>query len=120
MAWLVLIGIGLASGLLIGIFGSGGGIIMVPALVYLAGFSQKLAVGTTLAVLLPPIGIAAVMEYYKNGNVDFRAAIIIAIMAIVGGWIGAHFANQADTKILKVIFGAFLVIIGSYMIVGTK
>ena len=122
MIWLIGIGIGigLTSGLLIGVFGMGGGIFIVPALMYLAGFSQKLAIGTTLALLLPPIGIAAVIEYYKNGNVDFRAAIIIAIMASIGGWIGAHMANQTDTKTLKIIFGKFLILIGTYMIVEIK
>ena len=120
MIWLISIGIGLVSGLLMGILGMGGGIFITPALMYLAGFSQKLAVGTTLAVLLPPIGIAAVMEYYKSGNVDFRVAIVIAMMMIIGGWIGAHIANQADTKILKIIFGTFLILIGTYMIAEAK
>lgn len=76
MPWFTFIAIGLSSGVLAGIFGIGGGILIVPALMYVAGFSQKLAIGTSLAVLLPPIGIAAVLEYYRNGNVDFRAALI--------------------------------------------
>ena len=108
--------IGLSSGILAGLFGIGGGILIVPALMYLAGFSQKLAIGTSLAVLLPPIGIAAVLEYYRNGNVDFRAALVIATMAIIGGWIGARTVNHIDAYTLKIIFGGFLIIIGSYMI----
>jgi hypothetical protein len=116
MYWVTFMVIGLSSGILAGLFGVGGGIFIVPALMYLAGFSQKLAVGTSLAVLLPPIGIAAVLEYYRNGNVDFRAAFIIAAMAIIGGWIGARTVNHIDTHTLKIIFGVFLIIIGSYMI----
>nr|WP_321270036.1 sulfite exporter TauE/SafE family protein [uncultured Tolumonas sp.] len=111
-----LIMIGLSAGLLSGIFGIGGGILIVPALMYLLGFSQKLATGTSLAILLPPVGIAAVWEYYKHGNVDLRAALIIALMVLVGSWLGARIATQLDAKILKTLFGVFLVILGGYVI----
>lgn len=120
MPWVTFIAIGLSSGVLAGIFGIGGGVLIVPALMYLAGFSQKLAIGTSLAVLLPPIGIVAVLEYYRNGNVDFRAALIIAFMAIIGGWIGARIVNHIDAHTLKIIFGAFLIIMGIYMIFEAK
>jgi uncharacterized membrane protein YfcA len=116
MSWVTFIAIGLSSGILAGILGIGGGILIVPALMYIAGFSQKLAIGTSLAVLLPPIGIAAVLEYYRNGDVDFRAAFIIAGMALIGGWIGARTVNHIDAHTLKVMFGAFLIILGCYMI----
>lgn len=108
--------IGLSAGLLSGIFGIGGGILIVPALMYLLGFSQNLATGTSLAILLPPVGIAAVWEYYKHGNVDLRAALIIALMVLVGSWLGARIATQLDAKILKTLFGVFLVILGGYVI----
>ena len=111
-----LIIIGLSAGLLSGIFGIGGGILIVPALMYLLGFSQKLATGTSLAILLPPVGIAAVWEYYKHGNVDLRAALIIALMVLLGSWLGARVATQLDAKILKTLFGVFLVILGGYVI----
>jgi hypothetical protein len=120
MSWVIFMIIGLLSGVLAGIFGIGGGVLIVPALIYFAGFSQKMAIGTSLAVLLPPIGIAAVLEYYRNGNVDFRAALIIASMAIIGGWIGAHSVTHIDSHMLKIMFGVFLIIIGIYMIVQTK
>lgn len=116
---MVLIGllmIGLSAGLLSGVFGIGGGILIVPALMYLLGFSQNLATGTSLAILLPPVGIAAVWEYYKHGNVDLRAALIIALMVLVGSWLGARIATQLDAKILKTLFGVFLVILGGYVI----
>ena len=64
---LLLIGIGLAAGVLSGVFGIGGGVVIVPALIYLAGFRQHVATGTSLAVLLPPVGVAAVVEYYRHG-----------------------------------------------------
>ncbi|MDD5159853.1 MAG: sulfite exporter TauE/SafE family protein [Sulfuricurvum sp.] len=117
---MIFIAIGLSSGILAGILGIGGGIIIVPALMYLVGFSQKLAIGTSLAVLLPPIGIAAVLEYYRSGNVDFKAAFIIALMALIGGWIGARSAHYIDTHTLKILFGAFLVFLGIYMIFEAK
>ena len=108
--------IGLSAGLLSGVFGIGGGILIVPALMYLLGFSQKLATGTSLAILLPPVGIAAVWEYYRHGNVDLRAALIIALMVLVGSWLGARIAAQLDVKILKTLFGVFLVLLGGYVI----
>jgi uncharacterized membrane protein YfcA len=75
----LLVAIGLISGVLSGIFGIGGGVVMVPALIYLAGFRQHVATGTSLAVLLPPVGVGAVIEYYRHGNVDIRAAMVLAI-----------------------------------------
>lgn len=69
------IAIGLVAGMLSGVFGIGGGVVIVPALIYLAGFSQHRATGTSLAVLLPPIGLAGMWEYYRHGNVNVRAAM---------------------------------------------
>ena len=77
--------IGLFSGIASGIFGIGGGIIIVPALIYLAKFSQHAAIGTSLAILLPPIGLFAVLDYYRHGNVDLKAALIVAVTFMVGG-----------------------------------
>jgi len=116
MLFFSLIIIGLSAGLLSGLFGIGGGILIVPALVYILGFSQKLATGTSLAILLPPVGIAAVWEYYRHGNVDLRAALIIAMMLLVGSWLGARVASQVDAKLLKTLFGIFLVILGGYIV----
>src|SRR5438876_11998565 len=93
-AWLLFAVIGVLGGVASGLFGVGGGIVLVPALIYWAGFSQHLATGTSLAVLLPPIGLAATIEYYQHGNVDVRAAMILASGMFAGAWIGAYFANQ--------------------------
>ena len=84
--WLVLVVIGLLGGFAAGLFGVGGGIVIVPALIYWAGFTQHKATGTSLAVLLPPVGLAAALEYYRHGNVDVRAAVILAAMMMIGAW----------------------------------
>jgi uncharacterized protein len=109
--------IGLFSGIASGIFGIGGGVIIVPALIYLARFSQHAAIGTSLAILLPPVGLWAVMEYYRHGNVDLKAALIVAVAFMVGGWIGAHLANQMiSAQALKLLFGIFVLGIGGYLV----
>jgi len=114
----LLIAIGLAAGILSGVFGIGGGIIIVPALIYLARFTQHQATGTSLAVLLPPIGIAAAAEYWRNGNVNVRAAVIIALSMLVGGWFGAVFANRIAGPYLRLAFGVFVVSLGVYLMYG--
>lgn len=116
--WLTFVMIGILSGVAAGFFGIGGGIVIIPALIYWAGFSQHMAVGTTLAVLLPPIGLAAAFEYYRHGNVDVRAAIILAATMFIGAWIGAHFANQMEGPLLHLIFGLFVCAIGVYLVFG--
>ena len=111
---LILIGIGLTAGVLSGLFGIGGGILIVPALIYLLGFSAHKATGTSLVILLPPIGLGAVLEYARHGAVDWRAAIIIAITVFVGATLGAHFANKIPDIALKVLFSLFVIGIGFY------
>ncbi len=119
-SFIVLLLIGLLAGILSGIFGIGGGVIIVPALIYLLDFSQHKATGTSLAVLLPPIGLAAVLEYYRHSNVDLRAAIIIALAAILGAWLGAIAANRISGPILRLAFGIFVVGMGFYLIYGAS
>jgi hypothetical protein len=92
--------------------------VVVPLLVYWAKFTQHRATGTSLAVLLPPVGIAAVIEYYRNDNVDIPAALYIAVAMIVGGGIGAFFANRLPGPYLRLIFGIFVVVLGVYLIFG--
>ncbi|MEX2006688.1 MAG: sulfite exporter TauE/SafE family protein [Candidatus Saccharimonadales bacterium] len=112
----LLIILGLVSGLLAGVVGLGGGIIIVPALVLLFGFSQKLAQGTTLALLIPPIGFFAAWAYYKAGHVNVKAAAFIIIGFILGSYLGAKFATQVPDKQLTKVFGAFLIIVGIKML----
>jgi hypothetical protein len=112
------VAIGLVAGLLSGVFGIGGGVVIVPALIYLAGFSQHRATGTSLAVLLPPIGFAAMWEYYRHGNVNVPAAMIIAASVFVGGWFGAVIANRVSGPYLRLSFGVFVIALGLYLMVG--
>ena len=117
-SWLTFVLIGIAAGIASGLFGVGGGIVVVPALIYWAGFSQHMATGTSLAVLLPPIGLAATVEYYRHGNVDVRAAIILAATMFVGAWVGAWFANRMPGPQLRLLFGMFLFCLGIYLVYG--
>lgn len=116
--WLTFAIIGTLGGVAAGLFGIGGGIVIVPALIYWAGFSQHMATGTSLAVLLPPIGLAAVLEYYRYGNIDVRAAIILAVTMFLGAWIGAYLANQMSGPSLRLIFGLFVCGLGVYLVYG--
>ncbi len=116
--WLMFTIIGILGGVTSGLFGIGGGIVIVPALVYWAGFSQHKATGTSLAVLLPPIGLAATLEYYRNGNVDIRAAMIIAVAMLTSAWGGAFIANQIRGPHLRLVFGVFVSSVGVYLIYG--
>ena len=111
--------IGLAAGLISGLLGIGGGILIVPALMYLAGFSQLTATGTSLAILLPPVGLAAVMVYHRNGNVDVRAAVCIAVCMFLTAWIGSRIAPKIGTAHLRLLFGVFISAVGVYMIVSS-
>ena len=90
----------------------------MPALIYWAGFSQHTATGTSLAVLLPPIGLAATLEYYRHGNVDVHAAIILAAGMFAGAGMGAYFANQMKGPHLRLLFGLFVSAIGIYLVHG--
>ncbi len=117
-ALLVLILIGLAAGVFSGFFGIGGGVIIVPALIYLLGFSQHRAIGTSLAILLPPVGLGAVIEYYRHDNLDIKAALIVALGLFLGGWLGAAISNQISGPYLRLAFGAFVVILGLSLILG--
>lgn len=116
--WLIFVIIGVLSGLSAGLFGIGGGIVIVPALIYWAGFSQHMATGTSIAVLLPPIGLAAAFEYYRHGNVDVRAALILAATMFLGAWVGAYFANQMAGPSLRLMFGLFVCGLGVYLVYG--
>jgi len=105
---IILLFIGLAAGMMSGLLGIGGGIIIIPALVTFLGFSQKEAQGTSLGLLLPPIGILAVMNYYKAGNLDLKAAGIMIITFIIGSYITSKFVVSIPENMIKKIFAIFL------------
>ncbi|MDQ6609674.1 MAG: sulfite exporter TauE/SafE family protein [Bacteroidota bacterium] len=105
---IILILIGLIAGMLSGLIGVGGGIIIVPALVYFVGFTQKEAQGTSLGLLLLPIGILAVMNYYNKGLIDIKVVGIMAIGFLVGGYFGSKLALVISEAALKKIFAVVL------------
>lgn len=107
--------IGLAAGILSGLFGIGGGIIIIPALVFICGFTQLKAQGTSLAVLLPPVGLLAFWEYYKKGNVDIKAGIIICLFVFFGALLGSKLAQIIPAAYLKKGFAVFLLLISLKM-----
>lgn len=114
----ILLCIGLMAGILSGMVGVGGGIIIVPALVYFLSMSQHQAQGTSLAVLLLPVGILAVYNYYKEGYVDVRSTLIIASTFIIGGFIGSKISIALDQNLVKRIFGIFLLLVSVKMILA--
>ncbi|MCU0577448.1 MAG: sulfite exporter TauE/SafE family protein [Desulfobacterota bacterium] len=113
---LILLSIGLVAGVLAGLFGIGGGIIIIPALIYILDYSQHRATGTTLAVLLPPVGLAAFLEYHRHQNVDVPAALVIAAALVAGGWVGAFIANKLSGPVLRLSFGVFITFMGCYLV----
>lgn len=114
--YIISILIGVFSGILGGIIGIGGGILMIPALSFFLGFNQHMAQGTTLAAMIPPIGIMAAYVYYSKGWVNIPVALLIAAGFLLGGFFGARFAVDFPDDILRKIFGAALLLIGLKMI----
>ena len=98
---------GLAAGIMSGMVGIGGATIMIPALVLL-GFSQKMAQGTTLFIMLPPISLLAVMQYYKSGYIDIKIATIVAVFFFIGAFFGGKIAVSVNEVLLRRIFAGFL------------
>ena len=112
--------LGMVAGYFSGLVGIGGGIIIVPALILLFGFSQHAAQGTTLALLIPPIGILAVISYFQKGYVDVKSAIIICIGFVIGGYLGGRMAINISEEVLKKIFAVALIAVGVIMFVTGK
>ena len=112
---IILICIGIVAGVLSGLIGIGGGIIIVPVLVYFLGFTQQQAQGTTLFMFLFPIGILGVMNYYKAGAIDWKVAAIIAATFFVGSFFGSKLAISIDQATVKKIFGIIIIALGIKM-----
>jgi uncharacterized membrane protein YfcA len=102
--------LGLVGGLLVGLLGIGGGIVLVPAMVYLLHMDQHTAQGTSLFVLLPPIGLGALREYWKQGQVDLNAGILCTLGMLVGAYAGSLIALPIPSRSLKGLFGCFLML----------
>ena len=113
---LILLAVGLLAGYLSGLVGIGGGIVIVPVLVYFLGMTQQMAQGTTLFMFLFPIGILGVLQYFKAEAVDWKSAAFIASTFVVGAFFGSKTALNIDQALLKKVFGAIIVVLGIKMI----
>jgi hypothetical protein len=114
MNWMILL-VGLGVGAFSGVVGIGGGILFVPALIWLLGMSQHKAQGTSLGALLAPVGIFAFWEYYRRGNADIRVAALLALGFLVGGYFGAVGAQHIPELWLRRIFAITLIAVGGRM-----
>ena len=114
MTWMMLL-VGLVVGMVSGVVGIGGGILFVPALIWLAGMDQHKAQGTSLGALLLPVGLLAFLEYYRKGNADLRVALLLAAGFLVGGYFGAAGAQHIPELWLRRIFALTLVAVGGRM-----
>lgn len=118
---LLLIVIGILAGVLSGLVGVGGGIIMVPLFVLFMGLTQHNAQGLSLAVMLPPVTFLAVYNYHKaGGGIDWRAALIVSVLFVIGGYFGSKLALQIDQRMLKRIFGFVLLIVSIKLMFFSK
>ncbi len=113
--FLFLIAIGLVAGALGGLLGIGGGIIMIPAMVYILGMNQHQAVGTSLAVMLPPIGLFAAYNYYKEGYINLKFALIMAMAFMVGSFFSSKLAVSIPASTIRKAFSIFLIIVAIKM-----
>ncbi|HSO88386.1 MAG TPA: sulfite exporter TauE/SafE family protein [Draconibacterium sp.] len=113
---IILIIVGILSGLLAGVFGVGGAIIVIPALVFILGFSQHEAQGTSLAFMLPPVGILATWNYWKAGQVNWKIALILSLTFVVGSYLGSHFSINMSDKLLRRLFGILMILVAIKMI----
>jgi len=120
MKEIILIILGAFAGAFSGILGIGGGLIMVPALVYIMNMSQHQAQGTTLAVMLPPITLLSAYIYYKAGHIDIKIAIILCVGFFLGSYLGGKIAVMLPGLVLKRIFGVFLLITAINMLLAKK
>lgn len=114
----ILIAIGLFAGILSGFVGIGGGVIIVPALVYFMSMTQHQAQGTSLFVLLLPVGILAVMHYYRTDNVNWKYGLIIALTFVIGGYIGSKLSLRLSPGIVKLTFGLLMAYVSFKMILS--
>jgi uncharacterized protein len=112
---LILIVVGLITGAASGFLGIGGGLILIPALVYFMGFGQHEAIGTSLAVMLPPIGLFAAYNYYKAGQVNLQYALILAVAFMVGSYFTSKLALKVPEDTLRKVFSIFLIVIAVKM-----
>ncbi len=114
----LLLGLGLVAGIAAGLFGIGGGLIIVPFLMLVMKMSQADSVGTSLAAIIPPVGLLGAYEYYRAGHVNVKAAVLIAAAMILGTYIGAKLMMGLPPVVAKKTYGVFLVLVGARYLLG--
>jgi len=120
MAYLPLLAIGLVAGVLAGMFGIGGGLVIVPALLYIMKMSEVDSIGTSLAALIPPVGLLGALEYHRNGHVNLKYALLIAEGLFLGSYFGARIILSLPAVAIRRVYAAFLVVVAIRMIVASK
>ena len=110
--------IGILTGIFSGLLGVGGGLIMIPMFVFFLGFSQHMAQGMSLAVMLPPVTLLAAWNYHKAGYIDWKIALIVSVLFIIGGFFGSKIALKIDQQMLKKVFGVLIILAGLKMLLG--
>lgn len=115
---ILVIALGIIAGIFSGFFGLGGGVILIPAFVYMLGMSQHQAQGTTLALMVPPIGLLAAIRYYQAGDVNIKIAAFVCAGFFVGGLLGAQCASFVPDMMLKKIFAIFLIAVAVKMLIS--
>jgi uncharacterized membrane protein YfcA len=116
----MLLGVGLAAGVAAGMFGIGGGLIIVPALIFLLGMKEKQAIGTSLAALIPPVGLLGAAEYYRNGYINIKYAALIAVGLFIGAYFGARIVMSMPDALIRRIYAIFLLVIAARMLIFGK
>ncbi len=112
--------VGVFTGAMSGMFGIGGGVFVIPAMVYLFGFSQKMATGTSLMMMLPPIGILAFLQFYRAGHVGVAAGFLLIAGFLAGSWLSAGYAVALPDLLLKRLFGGLLIVMGGIYILTAR
>jgi len=120
MIYFKLLGIGLAAGVCAGMFGIGGGLIIVPALVFVLGMRELEAIGTSLAALIPPVGLLGAAEYWRGGYMNIRWAVLIALGLFLGAWFGAKIMIGLPQYLVRRIYAGFLIAIATRMLITGK
>jgi uncharacterized membrane protein YfcA len=120
MRELTLLGIGLAAGVAAGMFGIGGGLIIVPALLFLIGMKEKSAIGTSLAALIPPVGLLGAAEYYREGYINIKYAALIALGIFIGAYFGAKLVISLPDALIRRLYAFFLLAIAARMLIMGK